>query len=163
MATTFLLLGSNLGQKTENLRSAENEICVKIGNLIKKSSIIESPPWGFEHKEDFLNQVLQIETQYSPFELLKAILSIEKKFGRVRSLKKNVYLPRIIDIDILFYNGSIIETEKLVIPHPKLHLRRFTLEPLQEIAPDLIHPILGKTIQKLLEICTDDSKIKKLE
>lgn len=163
MAITYLLLGSNLGQKIENLRSAELEICLKIGSLVKKSSIIQSPPWGFEHKEDFLNQVLQIETRYSPFELLNAILSIEKKLGRIRFLETKEYLPRIIDIDILFYDSLIIESENLIIPHPQLHLRRFTLTPLYEIAPELIHPVLEKTIRELLKLCSDNSEIKKLE
>jgi 2-amino-4-hydroxy-6-hydroxymethyldihydropteridine diphosphokinase len=115
VAIAYLLLGSNLGQKLNNLLSAENEICQRIGNLIQKSSIYKSPPWGFEHNEDFLNQVLQIKTQHSPDYLLKVILGIERDLGRVRSIAKDVYLPRIIDIDILFYNGLIIETEKLVI------------------------------------------------
>lgn len=163
VAVTYLLLGSNLGQKIDNLLSAENEICRSIGSLIKKSSIFQSPPWGFEHKEIFLNQVLQIETQNSPFELLNAIVSIEKKLGRTRISESKEYLPRIIDIDILFYDSLITETENLIIPHPQLHLRRFTLIPLYEITPDLIHPVFEKTISELLKLCSDDSEIKKLE
>lgn len=163
MAIAYLLLGSNLGQKLNNLRSAENEIYQRIGDLIQKSSIYKSPPWGFEHNENFLNQVLQINTQHSPDYLLEIILGIERELGRVRSIAKNVYLPRIIDIDILFYNGLIMETEKLVIPHPRLHLRKFTLVPLQEIAPDLVHPVLEKTINELHTMCNDDSEIIKLE
>lgn len=163
MAVAYLLLGSNLGMKIENLHSAENEISHNIGIIIKKSSIYQSPPWGFEHKEYFLNQVLQIKTQQSPEELLNTILNIEKNSGRIRSHESKTYQPRKIDIDILFYDRAIIKTDKLVIPHPRLHLRKFTLIPLHEIAPDLIHPIYKKTINELLQLCIDTSKVKKLD
>ncbi len=162
VAITFLLLGSNLGNKQENLCTAENELSLRAGILIKKSSVYQSPPWGFEHNEDFLNQVLIFETQQSPNNLLVTILQIEKEMGRKRSSGTNAYMPRLIDIDILFYDDLIYETEKLVVPHPSLHLRRFTLEPLCEVAPDLFHPILKKSIKDLLALCSDRSEIKKL-
>lgn len=163
VAETYLLLGSNLGQKLQNLHFAEEKICLEIGSVLKKSSIYQSPPWGFQHDEDFLNQVLLIETQNSPERLLNTILNIEKKLGRTRSSEKHVYLPRLLDIDILFYDRLIIENQKLIIPHPRLHLRRFTLEPLHEIAPDLIHPVFNKTVRELLTVCADENEITKLE
>lgn len=163
MAETYLLLGSNLGQKLQNLHFAEEKIGLEIGNVLKKSSIYQSPPWGFQHDEDFLNQVLLIETHYSPERLLDNILQIEKESGRIRSAEKDVYLPRLLDIDILFYDKLIVENQKLIIPHPRLHLRKFTLEPLHEIAPDLIHPVFNKTVHELLTLCADKSEITKLK
>ena len=162
MALTFLLLGSNLGNKCKNLCTAEYELSLRAGILIKKSSVYQSPPWGFEHNEDFLNQVLKFETQQSPNHLLDTILQIEQEMGRKRSNGTKTYLPRLIDIDILFYDDLIHKSEKLILPHPNLHLRRFTLEPLSEIAPDFFHHVLKRTIKELLEICPDHSMTKKL-
>jgi 2-amino-4-hydroxy-6-hydroxymethyldihydropteridine diphosphokinase len=163
MAIIYLLLGSNLGNKIRNLSLAEELIGENIGKLRQKSSLYQSPPWGFDHKEDFLNQVLQIESEYSPERVLEKIIEIEKYMGRKRPVKSGLYLPRIIDVDILFYNDLIQETPSLTIPHPQLHLRRFTLIPLNEIAPDFIHPVLKLSVHDLLESCYDRSKVKQLQ
>jgi 2-amino-4-hydroxy-6-hydroxymethyldihydropteridine diphosphokinase len=160
VAEIFLLLGSNLGKKRENLFSAEQKIYFRAGDLLKKSSVYQSPPWGFQHDEDFLNQILQVDTPYPPDELLEILLQIELNMGRKRPAEVKEFSPRSIDIDILFYENKIINTHKLVIPHPRMHLRRFTLEPLNEIAPGLVHPVLKKTIRELLELCEDTSEVK---
>jgi 2-amino-4-hydroxy-6-hydroxymethyldihydropteridine diphosphokinase len=163
VTVTYLLLGSNLGNKLQYLHNAEIEISSCVGKIIKKSSMYQSPPWGFKHADFFLNRVLQIETQQTPDELLDTILEIEKKSGRIRLPKSKTYQSREIDIDILFFDNIIINTGKLEIPHPRLHLRKFTLVPLLEITPDLIHPVYKKTIYELLKLCKDNSEVKKLQ
>ena len=159
MIKVFLSLGTNLGNKQDNLLKANNEIREEIGLVSKLSRIYETTAWGFESKDNFLNQVIVVETDMNPFQLINSCLAIEKKMGRERKNSKN-YESRIIDIDILFYGEEIDNGEGLQIPHSMLHQRRFILEPLNEIAPDLIHPILGKSISKLLEECADTGSVK---
>ena len=148
----FLHTGSNLGNRSENLRIAIKFIEQEIGKVLQSSAVYETKPWGIVDQPDFLNQALIIETRLSPFEVLKRILRIEKTMGRKREIK---WGERLIDIDILFYNDIIIQTKDLTIPHPYLHHRNFVLIPLLEIAPNLKHPILNSTIRELYAISKD--------
>jgi 2-amino-4-hydroxy-6-hydroxymethyldihydropteridine diphosphokinase len=159
MIKVFLSLGTNLGNKQDNLLKAIKEIGESLGHVVKLSGVYETTAWGFECDDTFLNQVIVVETDFEPLQLINCCLAIEKKMGRERKNSEN-YESRIIDIDILFYGEEIVEVENLQIPHSKLHLRRFILTPLNEIAPDLIHPILGESISKLLEQCTDTGSVK---
>ena len=155
MSKVFLLFGGNLGNRFKIIADAEELTKRAIGKIVKASSLYESAPWGFEHENKFLNKVLIINTRYSPAEILKNIQNIETKMGRVRNYS-GTYSGRTIDIDILFYDDVIMNEEDLKIPHPLLHERRFTLQPLVEIVPDFSHPVLNKTMQQLLEECPDD-------
>lgn len=154
MNKVFLLTGSNLGNRLDQLLLAEERIR-EISEIVKTSSIFKSPSWGYESIHDFLNQVLEIRTSLTPRDLLHQLQKIEKEAGRDNSGKH--YQDRELDIDILFFNDDVIQTDDLIIPHPRLHLRAFTLKPLFEIAPGLIHPVLKKTILELLEKCPDSS------
>ena len=156
----FLLIGGNLGDRFALLDQAKMEISEQIGHIIKESSIYESAPWGFESENDFLNQVLIVTTDLKPQEVLKKCLAIENQLGRVRN--SDHYTSRTMDIDILFYNDLIINEPDLIIPHPKLHERRFTLEPLNEIAGEFKHPVIKKSIQEISKNCIDKSEVKKL-
>lgn len=154
MNSAYLLLGSNLGDRFALLQGARKEISSTVGKISKESSVYESEPWGFHSDNKFLNQVIRIETELRPIELLTEILRIESKLGRNRIGEKG-YTSRLIDIDILFYNDEIILEEKLTIPHPKIPDRMFTLLPLFEIEPYLIHPVSGKPVADLLKECKD--------
>ncbi len=155
----FLITGGNLGFRTEHLHRAATAITEKCGPILMASGIYETKAWGYADQPDFYNQVLYINTHLTADELLKNILDIEKKMGRERLIKMG---PRIIDIDILFFNDVIIHTKTLQIPHPRIAARRFVLEPLCEIAPNLIHPILNLSISSLLESCTDELAVYKI-
>lgn len=155
-----ILLGSNIGDRKLALKEAKTMIDNRIGKLLVSSSLFESEPWGFKHKNYFLNQVIVIDTSLPPPDLLQELLIIEKMLGRKR--EKSGYSARIIDLDILFYNNLIISEDFMRIPHPRLHERRFTLLPLNEILPDYIHPLLGKPISSLLNECEDTSIVAKL-
>lgn len=157
----YLLLGSNLGERQKMLNMALDFIKLEIGNIEKCSSIYETEPWGFSSKEKFLNQVVFLKTDLSPFDLLKKNQQIEKKLGRTKT--GNNYESRLIDIDILFYNDEIIETVDLIVPHKQLHKRMFTLLPLDELNKNLIHPKFGKTISKLKSECKDLLNVKVFE
>ena len=161
MSIAYLLSGSNQGDRTRNLQDAISYINNLAGKIVECSLLFESPAWGFEHPSAFLNQAIKLMTSLEAEELLQTLLFIESKCGRVRK-DTGQYEARTLDIDILFYDDSIIETEGLVIPHPRVHLRRFALTPLSEIAPQLVHPLLGKSIQELLEECQDESLLRKL-
>jgi len=151
-------LGSNLSDRKIMLNKAIEYLQLKVGEIKLESKIYESAPWGFEAQTSFLNQILVVKTELKPLEILVQIKSIEKKLGRVKTSES--YESRTIDIDILFYNDEIIELPELIIPHPQLHKRGFTLVPLAEIAPELNHPVLNKPIKDLLRDCEDQSKIK---
>jgi 2-amino-4-hydroxy-6-hydroxymethyldihydropteridine diphosphokinase len=158
MNSTYLLLGSNLGNPEKQLRDAARTIEKKIGRIIRRSSVYRTSAWGKSDQPDFLNQVVKAESTLTAPEMMKAILHIEKNMGRVRT-EKNA--PRIIDIDILFFNKEIIEEPGLSIPHPQIQNRRFVLVPLNELSPNLLHPVSGKTIHQLLRICPDKLAVKK--
>jgi 2-amino-4-hydroxy-6-hydroxymethyldihydropteridine diphosphokinase len=153
----FLGLGSNLGNREENLRIARSNIAEIAGVIASQSSIYETAAWGNTEQNAFLNQVIEIETTFSPFAVLHQILKIEKDMGRVREIK---WGARIIDIDILYYENDIVSTEKLAIPHPFIQERTFVLMPLCEIAADFIHPKLKLTNAQLLKNCEDTGEIK---
>lgn len=157
---SYLLLGTNQGDKISNLENVKKEINNIAGKISKFSSVYITEPWGFEHPEEFLNQAICIKTSLNPEQLLDVLLNIELKMGRVRN--RNEYQARIIDIDILLYNNLMINTERLIIPHPLLHERLFALKPLTEIAPGYEHPVLKKTITELLKSCKDTKKVKKI-
>ena len=158
MNKAYLLTGSNMGDRLSNLTTAIHAITKNCGEIITQSSIYQTAAWGNENQPDFLNQAILIDTRLKPLELLQVLLSIEKKIGRIRNKKND---PRTIDIDVLFYNDLILDTAELQVPHPRLHLRRFVLVPLNEVAPHLIHPVLHQPIQELLNKCPDKLNVKK--
>ena len=158
MNKTYLLLGSNMGNSGRQLATAQMHIEKNIGNIVRSSSQYQTAAWGKTDQPDFLNQVVIVETSFTAHETMQSILSIEKKMGRLRT-EKNA--PRIIDIDILLFNKEIINLPKLIVPHPQLQNRRFVLIPLNELSPNLIHPILQKTIHQLLRVCPDNLAVKK--
>lgn len=160
MKKVFLGLGSNLGDRESNLGDAVKKIGEHIGKVLSSSSVYETAPWGFEAEIDFFNMVVCVETKHSPSELLTEINAIESMMGRKRNQDR--YSSRVIDIDILLYDDLIIEEKGLKIPHRLMHERKFVLVPLSELAPDLIHPVFGKSISILLEKCRDRSKVLKL-
>ena len=148
----FLLFGSNQGLPKENLAEAKRLVSLKVGTILKTSSVYITAAWGEQNQADFYNQVIEVETELSPQTLLDVILSIENKMGRVREKK---WGPRIIDIDILLYQDVKITTPQLTVPHPGIPDRMFTLKPLSEIASGVTHPVLKKTIAMLLNECRD--------
>lgn len=158
MNLVYLLIGGNLGDKEGNLLQAKQQINALCGAIIKSSSIYETAAWGITEQPDFLNQVILIETLLQPIELLSTLLQIEKTAGRER---KEKFGPRVIDIDILFYNNLVVSSPDLEIPHPRIAERRFVLTPLVEIASDFIHPLLKKSLFELLEKTTDHLPVYK--
>jgi len=159
MPKTYLLLGTNLADKLGNLSKTLEQLKEKVGTLQKTSAVYETMPWGIENQNIFLNQVICLESQLSPEELLETTQKIEKEMGRVRLEK---WGERLIDIDILYYENQIIDIKDLQIPHPQIPFRRFTLVPLVEIAPDFIHPILNISQKTLLENCSDNLGVERL-
>lgn len=162
MNRLVVLTGSNLGNSKVLLSAAEMELIKYTRNLLAKSPLVSSPPFGFEHPNNFVNQVLVFETKLLAEQCLEICLSIEKRLGRKRIRQKG-YSARLIDIDILFYNSDVLNSKKLCIPHQKLHERRFTLLPLSLVMPDFVHPVLGKSIRELLENCEDKSVVRILK
>ncbi|MCS7163513.1 MAG: 2-amino-4-hydroxy-6-hydroxymethyldihydropteridine diphosphokinase [Thermodesulfovibrio sp.] len=148
MHKVYLLLGSNLGNREKNIEKAINELMLCGVRILKKSSLYNTAPWGYTEQPDFLNQAVEGLTSFEPTALLREIKKIERKMGRVETLR---YGPRVIDIDIIFYDNIVFESKDLVIPHPLMHKREFVLKPLCEIAPDFIHPKLNLSVKKLLE------------
>lgn len=158
MNVVYLILGSNLNDRSASLQEAGKEISSVIGKITHESSVYESEPWGFQSENCFLNQVIRIETIYDPIRVLNEILGIEIKLGRKRNLNGN-YTSRIIDIDILFFNDEIISEDNLIIPHPKIPDRMFTLIPLSEMDGSLIHPGSLKSIRELIDECQDKLEV----
>lgn len=158
MNKTYLLLGSNLGNSKMQLTKAVKYIEKKIGPVTRLSGLYATAAWGNTSQPDFLNQVIVVETGLTGLQTMEAILHIEKMMGRIRSVKN---APRIIDIDILFFNREIIEERHLAVPHPQIQNRRFVLVPLNELSPNLQHPVLKKTVHRLLAECRDKLNVKK--
>lgn len=152
MQTIFLGLGTNLGDRTANLQTAIAGLAKKL-RITAVSPIYQTPPWGVINQPDFLNLCLAAETGLPPADLLKFVKKLEVDLGRVPAER---WGPRLIDIDLLFYANQIIETEKLIIPHPRLVERAFVLRPLADIAPEFVHPVLGSTIAELAANVDDE-------
>lgn len=157
MPKLYLLLGGNLGDRTSYLAEACKHIASSVGSITHRSKLYETAAWGNTDQPSFLNQVLAVHTDLAPEQVLQKINAIEKELGRVRLAH---WGARVIDIDILFYDQLVLQSQRLSIPHPQLHLRRFTLMPLTEIAPDLKHPVLWKTVKELLEVCPDTLEVQ---
>jgi len=153
----FLLLGSNEGDRARNLAVAAESIEKDAGIILSRSSLYQSAAWGLEQQPDFYNQVLEIASPLSPETLLRKTQEIEHAMGRVRIER---WGPRLIDIDLLFYGNQIRNTPALTLPHPGIPERRFTLVPLAEIAPNLVHPVLMKTVATLLKECEDKLRVE---
>ena len=160
MGLSLILLGSNLGDREMLIKSAIDTIGKNCGNVLSCSRIYETEPWGFDAENNFLNQIISIQTDLRPHDLLKELLSIEAILGRKRNEYATTYESRPMDLDILYYDDLIINDNDLILPHPRLHRRRFTLLPLCDIAPDLKHPLFNKSNKTLLEECDDDSNVK---
>lgn len=160
MYKVFLGIGGNIGNKQFNFIKVAHLIKARLGEIIKTSSIYETPPWGFVSEDHFWNQVLLIETELEPEKLLEEIQEIECEFGRKRTIGK--YTSREMDVDILYFEDIYIENENLIIPHPRIPNRKFVLVPLVEIAPDFKHPLFRLTNLQLLENCKDESVIIKI-
>lgn len=160
MNDVYLLLGANLGNPLEQIRSACIQIADLLGEIVGMSSIYESEAWGIEDQPPFYNQALLVNTTFSALETLHICQQIEQALGRVR---KEKWGARVIDIDILYFNADVIHAIPLTVPHPHLHLRRFTLEPLSEIAGEYVHPTLHLTNSELLNACTDKLAVIKLK
>ncbi|MDD4819419.1 MAG: 2-amino-4-hydroxy-6-hydroxymethyldihydropteridine diphosphokinase [Flavobacteriales bacterium] len=151
----YLSLGGNIGDTTSILKKAIDDLAEKIGAVEKVSSFLRTAPWGFHAENDFINVAVILVSEKKPQDVLSLILEIEKKYGRERSDAEKGYQSRPLDIDIIFIDYLLINTETLTVPHPLAHRRCFVLKPLCEIAPDFIHPTLCKSIKCLLDECQD--------
>jgi len=160
MTKLYILLGGNLGDKKRIFSDVSTLLNERLGKISSQSAIYETEPWGFESPDLFWNQVLELSTNLSPEEVLAQTQQIETELGRIR--KENQYSSRLIDIDILFYGDQIINQENLTVPHPRIQERKFALIPLCEIAPELIHPVLRKSMRQLLVESTDPLKVEKV-
>ena len=158
--TAYLLLGGNLGDREGNLKSAVELLNEKIGKVVAVSSLYETAAWGKTDQPAFLNQAVALETNLSALEVLDHALSIEQELGRVR---KDKWGERLIDIDLILFGNEIINIpDKLQVPHPHMQHRKFVMEPLAEIAPDVLHPILGETILAISRSIEDPLEVKKI-
>lgn len=160
MNKAYLLIGGNLGDREANLATARDRIAACCGPLVSASSVYATAAWGMQEQPDFLNQALCIDTPLSASMLLQCLLDIERGMGRTRGQR---YGPRTIDMDILLFNEELVEEPELHIPHPRMAARRFVLVPMAEIAPDLQHPVTGRTMLQMLEECPDDLPVHKYE
>lgn len=158
MNKVYLLLGSNQQDPQKQLRIAQRSIIRNIGRIQRQSAIYQTAAWGNTDQPDFLNQVIIVQTKLTAVQTMQTILQIEKEMGRLRTVKN---APRIIDIDILFFNKEFINTKELIVPHPQLQNRRFVLVPLNELSPNFKHPVLKKSIHQFFIHCTDKLNVKK--
>ena len=149
MAIAYLALGTNIGNKRRNMITAAALLAERVGDVLALSGFYETEPWGFQSENTFLNAALQLETSLSPPELLKATQQIEVEMGRTQK-SNGTYHDRIIDIDILLYDDLILQTPELTLPHPLMQERQFVMEPLLEIAPNVVHPVFKKTVVSLM-------------
>lgn len=160
MSLAYVILGGNRGNREENISAAIDLLTSQIGPVCSKSALYESEAWGFS-SENFINQVVALETTLPPHEVLEQCLDIETRLGRVRN--SGSYEARTIDIDILYFDSMVINSEKLTLPHPRIAARRFVLIPLAEIAPLLADPATGMTVTEMLRKCNDPSGVWKME
>lgn len=151
----YLSLGTNIGNKEENLTRAIELLSLALGKCLAVSTYHETTPWGFDSKNSFLNCAAVFNTETTALQLLDITENIERELGRTTKSTNGNYSDRIIDIDILLCDGEVIETPRLTVPHPLMHKRTFVLAPLAEIAPDAIHPTSGKSISELLAACDE--------
>jgi 2-amino-4-hydroxy-6-hydroxymethyldihydropteridine diphosphokinase len=147
LATVYIGLGANLGDRGANLRQAQRLIAHRIGPIERVSSIYETEPMEFVAQPWFLNCVAQVTTERDPAKVMQLLLQIEEEMGRRRDQSKG---PRLIDLDILLFGNLVVNTPELTVPHPAMHLRRFVLEPLAEIAPNVVHPVFMRSASELL-------------
>jgi 2-amino-4-hydroxy-6-hydroxymethyldihydropteridine diphosphokinase len=155
----YISLGGNVGNTQEIFQEALKEVEKRIGNILQQSSLYQTAAWGNTEQNDFLNQVIWIESALEANQLLDSLLTIELLFGRER---KEPWGPRTLDLDLLFFNQEIIQSDHLMVPHPRIKERKFILVPLNEIAVDFIDPQTGKTIEAILHDCADDLVVKKI-
>ena len=145
----YLGLGTNLGHKEQNLRMSIKKIEERIGNVVSLSAFYATAPWGFSSENSFLNAAVCVETTLLPLQVLEETQRIERELGRTEKSVNGLYADRLIDIDLLLYDDRVMDAEGLILPHPLMTERRFVMEPLSEIAPDVVHPVLHKTMKEL--------------
>ncbi len=155
----YLLIGSNIGHSLSYIEKAKFLISLSLGNIIEESSIYRTAPWGESNQDHFLNQALSVDSDYLPADLMSKIEHIESLLGKKKQTK---YGARTIDIDILLCDDKHIESKNLTVPHPRLHERAFTLIPLAEIASNVLHPVMNKSIIDLLKSCEDPLSVERL-
>lgn len=159
MAKVVLLLGGNLGNQLQIFNQAIQFMEDELGRIERSSSAYKTPAWGFKSGNDFLNQVIILSTDRKPENLLNRLKNIELELGRdpQKKSEEGIYQDRLIDIDILFYNDLVYSSPTLILPHPRLHLRKFTLVPLNDLLPEFVHPLFNKPIKTLLKECIDST------
>ncbi len=155
----YFSIGSNLGNRLLNIQKAVDLLKLRIGTVEKISSVYENPPLGFESDSQFYNICLSVKTSLTPIDVLNETQKIELEIGRVSKTKKNIYSSRIIDLDILLYDNVIVNTPRLIIPHPLYRFRKFVLVPLNEIMSEAIDPITLESINHILNKCVDESQL----
>jgi 2-amino-4-hydroxy-6-hydroxymethyldihydropteridine diphosphokinase len=161
MNVAFLCLGGNMGDRLANLNRAKALIEDEGMQIAGQSNMYETQAWGSENSADYYNQCIKVKTELSAPALMQVLLNIERKMGRVRTENRNE--ARSVDLDILLFNNDTVESELITVPHPRLHLRQFVLKPLNEIAAEVMHPVLNKSINQLLLDCTDTLTATKIE
>ncbi len=163
MECCYILFGSNMGDKDALFAQACLLINNRCGRVVQVSAAYESEPWGFEAEEWFLNRIIVVETEKGPEEMLQLLLDIERELGRIRHPEIQGYTSRTADLDLLYFGQRVINTDTLTVPHPRLHLRRFALVPMCEVAPEWVHPVFGLTQQELLQQCPDKCVVREME